>query len=269
MSQELDIARQAALKAADLIKDYHTTHQRLGIRYKGRHDLVTKADVASEEMIMEHIRDAFPDDEILAEESTGEEALTSRRTWIIDPIDGTTNFAHRFPMYCVSIALYEDRTAQAAVVYEVNRGEMFTAERGKGAKRNGETITVSDVTRPDEALFGTGFPYRDLELIDDYLRLFKVFMEETQGVRRPGSAAFDLCCVASGRFDGFYEYSLAPWDVAAAALIVREAGGVVTDWENEDRWLFGKRIIAANPSMHKYILNRVRDIISPEYRQSR
>lgn len=269
MSQELEIARKAALAAADLVRDYHTEHSGLGIRYKGRHDLVTKADVTSEEVILSYIKDAFPNDEILAEESTGEEALTDRRTWIVDPIDGTTNFAHQFPLFCVSIALYENKKAQIGLVYEVNQGELFTAERGEGAKLNGKRINVSDIDQPDEALFGTGFPYRDLELIDDYLQLFKVFMEETQGVRRPGTAAFDLCCVAAGRFDGFYEYSLAPWDVAAASLIIQEAGGVVTDWEDDQKWLFGKRIVAANPTMHKYILKRIKDTIPVKYRKAK
>ena len=269
MSRELDIARKAALAAADLIRDYHTEHSGLGIRYKGRHDLVTKADVASEEIILSYIKDTFPDDEILAEESTGEEALTDKRTWIVDPIDGTTNFAHQFPLFCVSIALFENKKAVMGLVYEVNQGEMFTAERGRGAWLNDNPINVSEIDQPDEALFGTGFPYRDLELIDDYLQLFKVFMEETQGVRRPGTAAYDLCCVAAGRFDGFYEYSLAPWDVAAASLIVQEAGGIVTDWDNDQKWLFGKRIIAANSKMHTYILNKIQGTIPAEYRRSK
>ncbi len=269
MSHELEIARKAAFAAADLIRDYHTEHSGLGIRYKGRHDLVTKADIASEEIILSYIKDAFPDDEILAEESTGVEALSDRRTWIVDPIDGTTNFAHEFPLFCVSIALYQNKSALMGLVYEVNQGELFTAEKGDGAKLNGKPIEVSDITQPDEALFGTGFPYRDLELIDDYLQLFKVFMEETQGVRRPGTAAYDLCCVAAGRFDGFYEYALAPWDVAAASLIVREAGGLVSDWEDDQKWLFGKRIIAGNPEMHKYILGRIQDTIPAEYRKSK
>jgi len=158
MSQELDIACKAAFAAANLIRGYHTDHSGLEIRYKGRHDLVTEADVASEEIILSYIRESFPNDKILAEESAGEEGLSPCRTWIIDPIDGTTNFAHRFPLFCVSIALYEDRIARMGLVYEVNQGELFTAEQGKGARLNGQPIKVSEMDQPDEALLGTGFP---------------------------------------------------------------------------------------------------------------
>ncbi|HKJ33709.1 MAG TPA: inositol monophosphatase family protein [Balneolales bacterium] len=268
-SKDLEIAVAAAKDATKVIKSFNDQHRSLNVQYKGRHDLVTKADVASEEKIISVIKDAYPDDLILAEETASDNTLSEDRVWIIDPIDGTTNFTHGFPAYCVSIALYEYREAKIGLVYEVTHGEMFTAEKGKGAFLNGEKISVSNYSKADESLLGTGFPYRDLELVDEYLDLFKVFMYETQGVRRPGSAAYDLCSVAAGRFEGFYEYGLSPWDVAAGALIIREAGGIVTDWNGGDDWLFGKRIVTGNPDIHSYVLKRLKENISEKHRSGK
>ena len=262
---DLEVAVNAAHKASKIIKSFNDQHRSLGVQYKGRHDIVTKADVASEEKIISVIKDSFPNDVILAEETASHESLSDQRTWIIDPIDGTTNFTHGYPTYCVSIALYENKEAKVGIVLEVTRQELFSAENGKGAFLNGEKLIVSNNKKADEALLGTGFPYRDLDLVDEYLDLFKVFMHETQGVRRPGSAAYDLCAVAAGRFDGFYEYGLSPWDVAAGALIISEAGGVVTDWQGGDNWLFGKRIVAGNPDIQTYVLKRIKECISEKH----
>src|SRR5699024_10483774 len=246
---ELSTAKKAAAEAAEVIRKYQRSN-RFSVSFKGKNDLVTDADIKAEELILSIVKKNFPDDHILAEESSDLSELPDGRTWLIDPIDGTTNFAHGFPIYCVSIALWENGQPQMGLVLEVESNERYTALAGKGAYLNGEPIRVSGLDDPRHALIGTGFPYNDLSLADNYLAFFKMLMENTQGVRRPGAASYDLCCVASGRFDGFYEYSLSPWDVGAAALIVQEAGGIVTDWLGEDNWLFGERIIAGNPAVH-------------------
>lgn len=264
MSKNLDTARTAAEAAKDVIKYYDKNRSKLNIELKGKNDLVTRADEDAEKAIIEVIRQVFPDDDILAEESTGETELTNRRTWIIDPIDGTTNFAHGVPVYCVSIAMWENKKPQTALVVEINLDEWYTAEAGKGTCLNGELISVSDIAEPKSSLLATGFPYRDLGLLDSFMLLFRAFMHETHGVRRPGSAAFDLCMVASGRCDGFFEYGLSAWDSAAGGLLIREAGGLVTDWAGEDDWLFGKRLVAGNPAIFRYMLRRIQEIV-PEH----
>ncbi|MEX0681094.1 MAG: inositol monophosphatase family protein [Balneolales bacterium] len=264
-SNDLQTARKAAEKAKEIINYYDKHRSGLAIGLKGKNELVTQADKAAEKAIIEEIRKAFPDDDILAEESASETVLTDRRTWIIDPIDGTTNFAHGVPVYCVSIGMWEHKQPRIALILEVNSDEWFTAEAGKGARLNGKKITVSTLNRPEQSLLATGFPYSDMDLVDPYLDLFKAFMYETQGVRRPGSAAFDLCLVASGRCDGFFEYGLAPWDVGAGGLLIREAGGMVSDWNGGDDWLLGKRIVAGNPAIHQFILSRIQQVIPQKY----
>ncbi|NGP88111.1 inositol monophosphatase family protein [Fodinibius halophilus] len=253
---ELNIAKQAAKSAAEIIKKYQRDRN-FSVDYKGKNDLVTEADVKAEKEVLSVIEKEFPDDHILAEETAGELSLPEGRTWLVDPIDGTTNFTHGFPVYCVSIALWDQKEPQMAVVLEVSGGEIFTAVAGKGAYLDGNPITVSKLTDPKDALVGTGFPYNDMSLVDNYLKFFRMLMENIRGVRRPGAASYDLCCVASGRFDGFYEYALNPWDVAAAALIVKEAGGKVSDWQGGDDWLFGERIVAGNPVMHEFLLEEI------------
>lgn len=266
MNADLNAALEAARAGAETIRSYR--NKSLNTREKGHHDLVTDADFAAEEAVLGVIRQQFPEDEVLAEETEAHEKMTDARTWIVDPIDGTTNFAHDFPVFCVSVALWEKKKPLAAVVIEVNRNEEFTAVAGEGAYLNGERISVSDTSEARDAFIATGFPYNDLSLVDSYLRLFRKLMEELQGIRRPGAATFDLCCVACGRFDGFYEYALHAWDVAAASLIIREAGGTVTDWDGEGNWLFGQRIIAGNPDIHRVLLERIADYIPEEQRKS-
>ncbi len=264
--KDLAVAREAADAGAEIIRHYMKNRGDLSVDLKGRHDLVTRADVETEQKTVEIIHRHFPDDTILGEETSADADLTAGRTWIIDPIDGTTNFTHAFPVFCISIALWENREAKAGLIYEINSGELYTAVKGQGAFLNDERIHVSDAQKPEEALLGTGFPYRDLGLIDHYLKLFKVFMEETHGVRRPGSAAYDLACTAAGRLDGFFEYALSPWDVAAGTLLITEAGGVVTDWQGGQNWLFGKRITCGNPEITNYLLKRIGENIPEELR---
>lgn len=264
--EDLELAKRAARRGVEVIKKYRK--KGIKINKKGFHDLVTDADVAAEKAILEIIRLENPKDQILAEESAGHDSISSERTWIIDPIDGTTNFANDFPVYCVSVALWIDKEPAVGVVIEVNRDEMFSAIKGEGAWLNGNSITVSDTKDIENGFVGTGFPYNDLSLVDSYLKLFRVLMEELQGIRRPGAASYDLCCVACGRFDGFYEYSLHIWDVAAASLIIKEAGGIVTDWNGEDGWPFGQRIIAGNQTIHNYLLSQIQQMIPAKERKN-
>lgn len=262
-SDELEVAKKAAEKASEIIKDF-ANKTSFDVKLKGKNDLVTDADIRSEKKIIEVILSAFPEDQVLAEESSQKSSLPNGRIWIIDPIDGTTNFAHLFPFYCVSIALWENKQPKVGLVLEVAHQELFTALIGKGAYLNGEKIRVSENQNPSSSLIGTGFPYNNLNLVDNYLKLFKRMMEKTHGVRRPGTAAWDLCNVACGRFEGFYEYGLSAWDVAAGSLIIKEAGGVITDWEGKDNWLFGQRIITGNKAIHSFLLNEIRECFEKE-----
>lgn len=255
-SNELTLARTAASKAADIIRKYREKNN-FEINYKGRNDLVTDADVAAEEAIIGLIKEHFPEDQIMAEESSSEKILPVRRTWLIDPIDGTTNFAHGFPVFCVSIGLWQKQKPKMGLVLEVNSGECFTAIAGGGARLDGSAISVSATRDLSHSMIGTGFPYNDMRLMHNYIRFFEWLLQRTQAIRRPGAASYDLCCVAAGRFDGFYEYSLNPWDVGAAGLIVQEAGGIVTDWEGGDNWLFCERTVAGNVEIHKMLLNAI------------
>jgi myo-inositol-1(or 4)-monophosphatase len=264
---DLELAQQAARQGAEVIRSFHK-NRNFNVKLKAKNDLVTDADVATEESILELIRDQRPEDQILAEETIEGHQIPEGRVWIVDPIDGTTNFAHGFPVFCVSIALYEDGEPEVGVIYEVNSDEMFAAQRDHGATLNGTPMQVSKRDQLSLSLVGIGFPYNDLSLVDDYLELFRYLMEHTQGIRRPGTAAYDLACVAAGRYEAFYEYALKPWDVAAGVLLVREAGGTVTDWEGGEQWLTGQRIIAGNPEVHQELLTVITDYISEKSRQA-
>lgn len=253
---ELEVAKKAASAASDIINEY-AKKSSLNVKLKGKNDLVTDADVSAEKKIIEIITAVFPDDQILAEESNSKSELPDGRIWIIDPIDGTTNFTHHFPIYCVSIALWEKREPKVGLVLEAANQEEFTAVFGEGAFLNGEPIQVSQNEDPSSSLIGTGFPYKNFNLVDNYLKLFKEMMHKTHGVRRPGTAAWDLCNVACGRFEGFYEYGLSIWDVAAGALIIKEAGGIVTDWQGGEDWYFGERIIAGNKPVHEFLIREI------------
>jgi len=259
MSRDLEIALKAAEKGVSIVRNYMGTD--FTVTEKGHNDLVTEADIVTEKEIIKFLREECPNDDILAEETANKQELSENRLWLVDPIDGTTNFTYRFPIFCVSVGLWENGQPKAAVVIEVNRNEVFTATAGGGAKLNNQPISVSSRTDPGQALLGTGFPYSDMSLVDDYIKLFRELTKNVKGIRRPGAATYDLCCVADGRFDGFYEYALKAWDVGAAALIVKEAGGAISDWNGGDDWLFGQRIIAGNPSIHKYLLEMIQKII--------
>lgn len=261
--QELETARKAAAESAGIIREF-ASNQSFEIGLKRKNDLVTDADLASEKKIIEVIKSAFPDDQFLAEESNTHSMLPNGRVWIIDPIDGTTNFSHGFPPYCVSIAFWEDGEAKVGIVLEVAHDEWFWAVEGEGAWLGDRQISISEITEPFRALIGTGFPYSEFALINPYTEVLKNLMQKTHGIRRAGSAAYDLCCVASGRLDGFYEYGLNPWDIAAGMLIIKEAGGISTNWKGEKNQLFGRRIISGNPSICKFLEKEIRACFEEE-----
>jgi len=223
---------------------------------KGSRDLVSYVDLNAEKIIVEGLKKILPDAGFLTEEKTIEEGNTSLR-WIIDPLDGTTNFIHGAPPYSVSIALQQDNELLIGIVYEIVLDECFYAWKGGGAFCNGKKISVSSTSHLSQSLTATGFPYKEFPQMDRFFSTLRFLFNHTHGVRRLGSAAVDLIYVACGRFDGFFEYNLNAWDVAGGAMIVEEAGGTVTDFSLEKNFLFGKEIIASNKKIHKEFLNVV------------
>ncbi|MCO5230944.1 MAG: inositol monophosphatase [Chitinophagales bacterium] len=227
------------------------------IHTKDLNSLVSYVDTNSETIIIERLRELLPESSFLAEESSAGLENTEY-VWIIDPLDGTTNFLHQIPIFAVSIALQYRGEIILGVVYEVNQKECFHAVKGQGAFLNGSPISVKNLELQD-GLIATGFPYYDFSKTEAYLKVLENLMLHTRGVRRLGAAAVDLAYVACGRYNAFFEYSLAPWDVAAGALIVREAGGQVSDFLGEENWLLGKTIVAGSEKGHAGVLKLVKE----------
>lgn len=249
----LATAIDAALVAGRIHRRYF--RQRPDVRKKGPIDLVTDADLAVERELRAMLGARFPDHAILAEEGAPADApAAGPPRWIIDPLDGTTNFAHGLALFCVSIALEIDGRIELGVVYDPIADELFTAERGEGARRNGEPLRVSGCARLIDALLCTGFPYTVQENRQSQVEVFGAFLGRARAVRRLGSAALDLCYVAAGRLDGFWEERLHPWDVAAGGLLVEEAGGVVTDYAGGPLDLGRGQIVACTPALHDALL---------------
>jgi myo-inositol-1(or 4)-monophosphatase len=244
----LSVAWEAAAAAGALMQE--RWQEPKDIDYKGAIDLVTSLDRESERRIVAVLRKNFPDHSVLAEEETDFLGSQSSHRWIIDPLDGTTNFAHSYPHFCVSIALQRDGEVILGLVYDPLREECFRAVKGQGAKLNEMSLRISAVKELDKALLATGFPYDQREKADFYLGFFKAFMTRSQGIRRAGSAALDLCYVACGRLDGFWELKLRPWDTAAGVLIVEEAGGRVTDLSGTQFSIWGEETLASNGAIH-------------------
>ncbi|MDY6856219.1 MAG: inositol monophosphatase family protein [Thermodesulfobacteriota bacterium] len=244
----LEVALYAALNGGKILKE--NFGKSFKIDFKGEINLVTHIDRLSEETIVDIIRDRYPDHQILAEESEGKKSESKYR-WIIDPLDGTTNYAHGFPFFCVSIALEKDSEIILGIIYDPLLEELFIAEKDKGAYLNKKKITVSSTEDLIHSLLATGFPYDLRETDENNLDHFSNFIMSAQAVRRAGSAALDLCYVAMGRFDGFWELKLSPWDVAAGSLIVKEAGGIVTDFKGRGFDIYSKEIVASNKKIHK------------------
>ncbi len=244
-------SREAALKAGRMLKD--SIGQSSEIFYKGTVDLVTNFDTRAQKMIFDHLSSRFPDHDYLAEEGLSQKKGAEFR-WIIDPLDGTTNYAHSFPVFTVSIALERNGEVILGLVYDPMREEMFSAVKGEGAFLNKKGIKVSAVDDLNKSLLATGFPYDIRTSEVNNIAHFNNFLTRAQGIRRCGSAAMDLCYVACGRFDGFWELKLSPWDMAAGALIVQEAGGRISDFRNEEFTIFGSEILASNGLIHQKIV---------------
>jgi myo-inositol-1(or 4)-monophosphatase len=253
----LNIAIRAARRAGSIINRAALEGGELNVRSKRANDFVTQVDQASEQAIMDIVRKAYPDHGFVCEES-GSSAADAEVVWIVDPLDGTLNFIHGFPQYCVSIAVRSRGALAHAVVYDPVKNELFTASKGRGAYLNDRRIRVSKATRLNQALVGTGFPFKELTRIDLYLRQLKSLMEKSPGVRRAGAAALDLAYVACGRLDAFWELGLSPWDMAAGALLILEAGGLVGDLKGEQTYLESGDITAATPKIYPALLEALR-----------
>jgi myo-inositol-1(or 4)-monophosphatase len=248
----------AAAKEAGRIQMEHFGHSH-SIEYKGKFNPVTMVDKLCEQAIVQKILDAFPDHDFLTEESLFE-MKGSPWKWIVDPLDGTTNYFHGYPCFCVSIGLEEEGEVRLGVVYNPILDELFHAEKGEGAYLNGNRISVSHEDRLDRSFFCTGFPYDVRERTDYYLRYFREFIIKSFALRRPGSAAIDLCYLAAGRFDGFWEFKLHAWDVAAGSLMITESGGKVTDFKGQPFSIYSGEILASNGLIHKEMLQTIREI---------
>ncbi len=253
----LNTAVKAARKAGSIITRASFDLDKLTVRSKRQKDYVSEVDHAAEDAIISVLREAYPDHAILAEES-GQTEAKSEYLWVIDPLDGTTNFLHGFPQYCVSIGMLHKGVPTQGVIFDPNRNELFTATRGVGAYLNDKRIRVSKTDRLEAALMGTGFPFREVSNIDDYIRMMRNIMLATSGIRRPGAAALDLAWVAAGRIDGFWEIGLSPWDMAAGALLVREAGGLIGDLDGNDKFMESGRVVASNAKLFSAILQTLK-----------
>ncbi|HSR54027.1 MAG TPA: inositol monophosphatase family protein [Acidobacteriota bacterium] len=253
LEKRMPVAQEAARQAGKLL--FENLRGDFKVAKKGPIDLVTEMDLAAEKLIVETIGESFPDDEVLAEER-GLELGEARRRWIIDPLDGTTNYAHGYRFFCVSIAFEQDGRVELGAVYDPVTDEMYTARRGGGAYLNGQKLRVSATESLEDALLCTGFPY-DKQMMSQGVDFFKRLLFCARAVRRDGSAALDLCYVAAGRFEGFWEKGLQAWDVAAGQLIVSEAGGRVTGIEEEDFSVYGRQIVASNGRIHQDLLQHL------------
>lgn len=258
----LNTAIKAARRAGNVINRASLDLGQLKIGVKQQNDFVTEVDRAAEATIIETLREVYPSHAILAEES-GLSEQTSEFQWIIDPLDGTTNFIHGFPQYAISIALAHKGVLTHAVVYDPNRNELFTASKGAGAFLNDKRIRVSKCAKLEESLLGTGFPYRMFDHVDTYLAIFKEMIKRSAGVRRPGAASLDLAWVACGRIDGFWEFGLSPWDMAAGALLILEAGGLVSDLSGDSNYLQTGNIIGGTPKVFNQLLQTIQPLRSP------
>lgn len=252
MRAELKFAEELAKKAGLLLKSKF--NQKHDITYKGDINIVTEADKMSEDLIISEIISVFPDHGILSEESPSITGSASAR-WIIDPLDGTTNYAHAFPVFCVSIALEIEDCAAIGVIYDPMRDELFTATRNNGAFLNGSKIKVSAINNLTRSLLATGFPYDIRDSMENNLDYFNAMAIKVQAIRRAGAAALDLAYIAAGRFDGFWELKLKPWDTAAGSLIVQEAGGSISDMSGNNWNISSAGMIASNGLIHQQMLD--------------
>jgi myo-inositol-1(or 4)-monophosphatase len=263
MQPTVNIAVKAARNAGTVITRYLDKRDQLTVTAKARNDFVSEVDRLAEHEIVKIISKTYPDHAILAEEN-GEQQGSGDYLWIIDPLDGTTNFLHGFPQFAVSIALRVKGRMEHAVIYDPISQELYTASRGDGAYLNDRRLRVSNAKGLEGALLGTGFPFKQPQHLDTYLQTFKALHPQAAGIRRAGSAALDLAYVAAGRLDGFWEIGLQPWDMAAGVLLIQEAGGLVGDFAGGHDFMTTGNLIAGNPRMFKAIAQTIRPHLSPE-----
>jgi len=255
-------AMEVVRKAAAYVRERHEKRSELNIETKGRQNFVTEVDNKTEEILVNGLAQILPESGFIAEEGTSERKGATFN-WVIDPIDGTTNFIHGVYPFAISVGLMEEREVVAGIIHEFGFDEYFYSWKGGGAWLNGTPIRVSGVDRLEDALIATGFPYTDFRYMDEFMESVDYFMKNTHGLRRLGSAATDIAYVACGRYDGFYEYGLHPWDIAAGILLVREAGGQVSDFEGSREVLFSEKIICSNHNIFNQFQDTIRTIMSP------
>jgi len=251
----INIAIQSARKASRIMLQSFDRLDDLHITEKSKNDFVTDIDKQSEQVIIETIRKSYPNHGILAEESEAQEG--DQYTWIIDPLDGTTNYIHGMPHFCISIAVKDQKEMIAGVIFDPIKNELFMAAKGEGAQLDNRKIRVSSCKKMDGALLCTGFPFRNKECMPAYFKTLENIFSEAGDIRRTGSAALDLAYVAAGRFDGFWEMTLKPWDMAAGSLLILEAGGFISDFKGEKNFLENGNVIAGNPKIYEALLNAV------------
>lgn len=249
----LHLASTAAAQAGDYLRSVQRPADPSRWSLKGSRDFVTEVDRTAERMIADVLLAAEPGARMVGEE-LNPDVITDGLIWIVDPLDGTTNFLHGFPSYAVSIAAALDGVLEAGVVLQVPRNEIYSASRGGGSWLDDRRLTVSSIEAPEFALIGTGFPFRDVSRLQEYQRQFGRVARATSGIRRPGAAALDLADVAVGRFDGFWEQQLSAWDIAAGTLLIREAGGIVTDLSGRDIGIEHTGVVAGNPAIHAWLI---------------
>lgn len=257
----LNIAVKAARRAGNIINRATRNLDIVAFKEKAANDFVSEIDGEAEEAIIRTLREAYPDHAILAEESGA--SGDSEHQWIIDPLDGTTNFMHGFPQYAVSIGYRHRGILTHGVIYDPSRNDLFTATRGRGAYLNDQRMRVSKRPHLRSSLIGTGFPFRQIAHLDAYLGILREIIEGSAGVRRPGAAALDLAYVAAGRLDGFWEFGLSPWDMAAGALMITESGGLVSDLAGENRYMDTGNIVCGNPKIFVELLQTVSRHLTP------
>jgi myo-inositol-1(or 4)-monophosphatase len=263
MHPMLNTAVKAARRAGKVIMRHASQLDRLTVESKGRNDFVSQVDRDAEAEIIEVVRRAYPDHAILGEE-TGRQGKGDY-LWIIDPLDGTTNYLHGYPQYAVSIGLYYQNKPYQAVVFDPLKNELYTASRGAGAQLNDRRMRVSGVARLEHALLATGFPFRQMDHLEVFINTFRAILPQVSGVRRAGSASLDLAHVACGRLDGFWEFGLSPWDMAAGALLILEAGGMVGDFCGGQNHLEAGHVVAGAPKVHAELLRLLQAHVPPDW----
>ncbi len=257
MHPMLNIAIQAARAASRIIVRFIDQMDKVEINEKSHNDFVTQVDKLSEEMIISHIKKAYPDHAILSEEMGHQKGFNQDYCWIIDPLDGTRNFMHGYPQFAISIAIMKNNLLELGLVYDPIRQELFTATRGQGAYVNSRRMRISATKKLEQAIIGTGFPFRNKENIKTYLSTFENVFLKCGDIRRAGSAALDLAYIAAGRLDGFWESDLKIWDIAAGALMIKEAGGIVSDFQGGETYIEHGNIVAGNPKVYKELIQLV------------